>query len=170
MEPVDEPDDWADRHVARWRDHWIDVAFDDEVEAITVRINRIVRYFRRAKQEAIAEAGLQESEYDTLHHLMIRDTPGQASPSNLAEDLDISNAGMSGRLESLEKAGWIQRRTTLEDRRRVHVEVTKAGIEAWRRAMGLRGRAEDELIGELSAEERTELARRLKKLTLRLEE
>jgi DNA-binding MarR family transcriptional regulator len=163
------PDDWADRHVARWRDHWIDVEFDDEVEAITVRIGRIVKHFRRAKQEAVASAGLQESEYDTLHHLMIRDTPGQANPSDLAEDLEMSNAGMTGRLDALERAGWIQRRTSPEDRRRVHVEVTRAGVDVWRRAMGLRGRAEDELIGELSAEERTELARLLKKLTLRLE-
>jgi DNA-binding MarR family transcriptional regulator len=167
---ADEPDDWADRHVARWRDHWIDIAFDDEVEAITARIDRIVRYFRRAKQEAVAEAGLQDSEYDTLHHLMIRDTPGRANPSDLALALGISNAGMTGRLDSLERAGWIQRSTSAADRRRVHVEVTKAGVEVWRRAMGLRGRAEDELIGELSADERTELARLLKKLALRLED
>lgn len=165
-----EPDDWADRHVARWRGHWIDVDFDDEVEAITVRIGRIKEYFHRATAEAVAEVGLQEHEYQTLHHLMIRDTPGQANPSDLAQDLGISNAGMTGRLDSLEAAGWIQRRTSPEDRRRVHVEATKAGVEVWRRAMGLRGRAEDELIGELSAEERTELARLLKKLTLRLEE
>lgn len=170
MNTVEEPDDWADRHVARWRGHWIDVDFDDEVEAITVRIGRIVRHFRRAKQEAVAAAGLQEHEYDTLHHLMIRDTPGQATPSDLAEDLGISNAGMTGRLDSLEAAGWIQRRTAPEDRRRVRVEATKAGVEVWRRAMGLRGRAEDELFGELSAAERTELARLLKKLALRLEE
>ncbi|MDH2413545.1 MarR family transcriptional regulator [Nocardioides sp. CER19] len=165
-----ERDDWADRHVARWRDHWIDVAFDDDVEAIIVRISRIVRYFRKSKQEAVEAAGLQESEYDTLHLLLIRDTPGQATPSDLAEDLGISNAGMTGRLDSLERAGWIQRRTSAEDRRRVQVEATKAGVEVWRRAMDLRGRAEDELIGELSTQERTELARLLKKLTLRLEE
>jgi DNA-binding MarR family transcriptional regulator len=170
MANAEQPEDWADRHVARWRDHWIDVAFDDEVEAIIVRIDRIVRYFRKTKQEAVAAAGLQDSEYDTLHHLMIRDTPGQANPSDLAEDLGISNAGMTGRLDSLERAGYLQRRTPPEDRRRVHVEVTKAGVEVWRRAMGLRGRAEEELIGELSAEERSELARLLKRLTLRLEE
>ena len=170
MANVEQPEDWADRHVARWRDHWIDVAFDDEVEAIIVRIDRIVRYFRKTKQEAVAAAGLHDSEYDTLHHLMIRDTPGLANPSDLAEDLGISNAGMTGRLDSLEKAGYLQRRTPPEDRRRVHVEVTKAGVEVWRRAMGLRGRAEEDLIGELSAEERSELAQLLKRLTLRLEE
>lgn len=166
----DERDDWADRHVARWRDHWIDVEFDDEVEAIAVRIGRIVRHLRQAKQEAVAEAGLQEAEYDTLHLLMIRDTPGSASPSALAEDLGISNAGMTGRLDALERAGWVQRRSSPDDRRRVQVEVTRAGSDVWHRAMELRGRAEDELVGELSAEERTQLARLLKKLTLRLEE
>ena len=34
-------EDWTDRHVARWRDHWIDVAFEDDVEAIVVRIGRL---------------------------------------------------------------------------------------------------------------------------------
>lgn len=170
MAPPTEPEDWADRHVARWRDHWIDVAFDDEVEAIMVRIDLLVRHFRRTKQEAVAAAGLQDSEYDTLHHLVVRDTPGRASPSDLAHDLGISNAGMTGRLDSLEKAGWLRRRTSSADRRRVEVEATDAGIEMWRRAIALRGRAEDELVGELSAVERTELARLLKKLTLRLEE
>jgi DNA-binding MarR family transcriptional regulator len=167
---ADEAEDWADRHVARWRDHWIDVAFDDEVEAIVVRIGRIVSYLRKAKQEAVAETGLQEPDYDTLHHLVIRDTPGRASPSDLAGDLGISNAGMTGRLDALERAGWVRRRTGEEDRRRVQVEVTDAGIEIWRRAIKLWARTEDELIGELSSEERTDLARLLKKLTLRLED
>lgn len=170
MAAAEEPEDWADRHVARWRDHWIDVEFDDEVEAITVRIGRIVRYFRNAKQAALAEAGLQEFEYDTLHHLMVRDTPGQAAPSELAEDLGISNAGMTGRLDSLERAGWIQRRASTQDRRRVLVEATRDGVAVWRRAIDRWGRAEDELVGELSAAERTELARLLKKLALRIED
>ena len=31
-------EDWVDRHVARWRDHWIDIHFDDEVEGVMERI------------------------------------------------------------------------------------------------------------------------------------
>jgi DNA-binding MarR family transcriptional regulator len=161
---VDE--DWADRHVARWRDHWIGVSFDDQTEAVFVRINRLGRYLDRAKQRAVAEAGLQDHEYDTLHVLMIRDTPGSASPSALAEDLGISGAGMTGRLDGLEKAGWIQRSTIPGDRRRVLVEVTRAGDAKWREAMALRGRAEEALMAELSTRERSTLARLLKKLTL----
>lgn len=162
-------EDWADRHVARWRDHWVDVPFDDEVEAIVVRMGRLVRHLRTTKQQALAEVGLQDFEYETLHLLIIRDTPGHASPSALAADLGISNAGMTGRLDALEKAGWIQRRADADDRRRVGIEVTRSGLDVWRQAMALRGRAEDELIGTLSGQDRAALAALLKTLTLTLE-
>lgn len=98
-------EDWTDRHVARWRDHWLDLDFDDQVEAAFVRISRIDRYLRGAKQRAIADVGLTDFEYDTLHVLMIRDTPGSASPGELAAELDVSGAGMTGRLDGLERAG-----------------------------------------------------------------
>jgi DNA-binding MarR family transcriptional regulator len=162
-------EDWADRHVARWRDHWIDITFEDDVESIVVRIERLTKHFRAVKQGALVGAGLQDFEYDTLHVLMIRDTPGHASPSALAADLKISNAGMTGRLDALEKAGWIQRRSAAEDRRRVDVEVTRKGAEVWRRAMELRGEGEGEVVHVLSAEERTALAGLLKKMTLSVE-
>ena len=162
-------EDWADRHVARWRDHWIDVHFEDDVEAIVVRIGRLTKHFRAVKQEAVQGAGLQDFEYDTLHVLMIRDTPGQASPSALAADLEISNAGMTGRLDALEKAGWIQRRSSADDRRRVEVEITRAGAAVWRRAMELRGEGEDEVVHVLTARERATLAALLKKMTLSVE-
>jgi DNA-binding MarR family transcriptional regulator len=163
---VTEDEDWADRHVARWRDHWIDVAFEDDVEAIVVRIERLKRYFRLTTQQALVEVGLQDFEYETLHQLMIRDTPGLASPSALAADLGISNAGMTGRLDSLEKAGWIQRAPDADDRRRVGIEITKKGAAIWRRAMDLRGKAEDEVVHALDADERATLAALLKRMTL----
>lgn len=162
-------EDWTDRHVARWRDHWIDVAFEDDVEAIVVRIGRLKHYFKLTTQQALVEVGLQDFEYDTLHHLMIRDTPGLASPSALAADLGISNAGMTGRLDALEKAGWIQRSADADDRRRVSIEITKAGAAIWRRAMDLRGRTEHEVVHALDDEERAMLAALLKKMTLATE-
>lgn len=164
------PEDWTDRHVARWRDHWLDIAFDDQVEAAFVRVGRIDRYLRQAKQRAVAEVGLTDFEYDTLHVLMIRDTPGSASPTELAGELDVSGAGMTGRLDGLEKAGWIRRIPSVDDRRRVIVEVTKAGIEVWRRAMDIRGEAENDLADALTERELATLNRLLKKVTVRSEE
>lgn len=165
-----EQQDWADRHVERWRDHWIDVTFDDDVEAIVVRIGRLQRHFRTTMQTAAAEVGLQDFEYETLHLLMIRETPGNASPSALAADLGISNAGMTGRLDAMEKAGWIQRSADADDRRRVSIEITRAGAAIWRRAMELRGQAEDQVVHQLDAAERATLAALLKRMTVYVED
>ena len=162
-------EDWVDRHVARWRDHWIDIHFDDEVEGVVTRIGAIARHLKATKKDALADTGLQDFEYDTLHMLMIRDTPGHASPTDLARDLGVSPAGMTGRLDGLEKAGWIQRRPSAEDRRRVGIEVTKAGAAIWRSAMARRGDTENALVGVLTPEEQVELNRLLKKMTLTLE-
>lgn len=131
-----------------------------------VRIGRLGRFLRKAMEAAVAEVGLQEFEYQTLHSLMIRDTPGTASPTALADDLGVSGAGMTGRLDGLERAGWVQRTSSPDDRRRVVVEITKSGAEVWRRAMALRGSQEEEMVGVLSDREKSQLNRLLKKMTL----
>ncbi|HEY3501797.1 MAG TPA: MarR family transcriptional regulator [Actinocatenispora sp.] len=163
------PEDWTDRHVARWRDHWSGIAYDDEVEGIVTRISQLARYLDHTVKDAAAASDLQESEYKTLHVLMIRDTPGSASPGELADDLKISGAGMTGRLDALEKKGWIRRVSAIDDRRRVIIQITPKGTEIWRGAMDNRGTAEDEMIGVLSTRERATLNRILKKLTLYVE-
>ena len=97
---------------------------------------------------------------------MIRDTPGTASPTDLADDVGVSGAGMTGRLDGLEKAGWVQRTASPDDRRRVVVEITRDGADVWRRAMALRGAQEEEMVAVLTAREQEQLNRLLKKLTL----
>jgi DNA-binding MarR family transcriptional regulator len=163
------PSDAADLHVERWRDHWVDVAFDDEVEAMTVRIAHIVRYLREQKHAALAQVGLQDFEYETLHELMIRDTPGHASPGALAGGLGVSNAGMTGRLDKLERRGFVKRVPGASDRRTVDVEATREGVAIWRHAMALRGTTEDELAAALSRDDLVTLNRLLKQLMLHVE-
>lgn len=164
------PKDAADLHVERWRDHWVlDEGFDDAVEAMAVRLMRIVRWFDDTTKQAVAQVGLQDFEYATLHALMIRDTPGKASPGELAEQTHTSNAGMTGRLDAMEKKGWIKRMPGQGDRRRVDIEATRSGVDIWRNAMHLRGRAETEAAAVLTPRELATLNRLLKKLTLHIE-
>ncbi len=163
------PEDFADRHVARWRDHWIDIPFDDAVEAAVIRIGKLCRYLRESKHAAVLELGLQDFEYDTLHTLMIRDTPGRASPRDLARDLGVSPAGMTGRLDGLERSGYVRRIPSSSDRRRIDVEVTHAGLDLWRQAMARRGHAEEDLMATLSQQELSTLNRLLKVLTVHTE-
>ena len=113
--------------------------------------------------------GLQDFEYDTLHALMIRDTPGRASPGELAQEMGVSNAGVTGRLESMEKKGWLKRMPGAADRRRVEVEATREGLRLWREAMALRGSAEHDVGTVLTPEELATLNGLLKKMTLHIE-
>lgn len=165
------PEDGTDRHVARWRGHWVleSAPYDDTVEAISTRIGVISRHLREHKKKAATQAGLQDFEYETLHSLMIRDTPGVASPTALAADLRVSPAGMSGRLEGMEKAGWIERTADPNDRRRLGVVATPSGIKIWRAVMTLRGNEEDDMLSVLSSTDRETLSALLKQVTLSIE-
>ena len=157
--------DHADRHVERWHG-WDAIPFDDDVEAATTRIGLLMKHLRNTKTTAVAEVGLVGAEYDTLHELMIRDTPGHASPTDLAHDLGLSPAGMTGRLDALEAKGYLRRVRDDDDRRRVDVEVTTSGFSLWQKAMHMRGATEDSIFAALTAPELKTLNRLLKKLTL----
>ncbi len=162
--------DGADLHVERWRDHWVlDKGFDDDIEAMTVRIGAIQKWFKTTSKDAVAQVGLQDFEYETLHALMIRDTPGRASPGELAQEMGVSNAGVTGRLESMEKKGWLKRMPGAADRRRVEVEATREGLRLWREAMALRGSAEHDVGTALTQQELATLNQLLKKMTLYIE-
>ena len=162
--------DEADLHVERLRDHWVlDKGFDDDIEAMTVRIGTIGKWFRSTTKDAVAHVGLQDFEYETLHALMIRDTPGRASPGELAQEMGVSNAGVTGRLDSMEKKGWLKRMPGADDRRRVEVEATREGLRLWREAMSLRGTAEDEVAKALTPRELASLNKLLKKMTMHIE-
>ena len=100
---------------------------------------------------------------------MIRDTPGRASPGELAQEMGVSNAGVTGRLESMEKKGWLKRMPGAADRRRVEVEATREGLRLWREAMALRGSAEHDVGTALTKQELATLNQLLKKMTLYIE-
>jgi DNA-binding MarR family transcriptional regulator len=166
---AEEQQDWTDHHVARWRDHWVDVHFDDDTEEIVTRIARLTRHLKQIRRDSAARTGLQDFEFDTLHRLMISETPGIANPSALAEELGLSGAGMTGRLDGLEQAGWIRRTPSPVDRRRVDIEATPAGVDIWRRTMDHMGAEETALVGALTPDERGVMKTLLKRLTLAAE-
>jgi DNA-binding MarR family transcriptional regulator len=101
---------------------------------------------------------------------MIRDTPGRASPGELAQEMGLSNAGVTGRLDSMEKKGWLQRTPGVDDRRRVEVEATREGLRLWREAMELRGSAENDVATALTTAELATLNELAKKKTAPSEE
>ncbi|OKI69189.1 MarR family winged helix-turn-helix transcriptional regulator [Streptomyces sp. MJM1172] len=159
-------EDSVDRHIARWSGK---VPFDVPTEAVITRIQLLAKHVNTGKERALAETGLQSFEFETLHRLASRGTPWRAPSAELAAELVLSPAGMTGRLDTLEKSGLVRRLRAAADRRRVEVELTEEGHRRWTEAMRWRGIAEAELIEPLDDSDRAALATLLKRMLLRAE-
>ncbi|MFI6600432.1 MarR family winged helix-turn-helix transcriptional regulator [Nonomuraea sp. NPDC050536] len=157
-------EDSVDRHLARWRGK---APYDEQVEAIVTRMQMLVKHLRAAKEASVAGAGLQYFEYDTLHRLVAHG--GSATPTELAEELMLSPAGMTGRLDTLESSGLVRRVRSTTDRRRVDIEITDKGHDLWTEAMSFQGDVETALISTLPPEDQTTLNTLLKHLLTQAE-
>ncbi|SEL25977.1 MarR family winged helix-turn-helix transcriptional regulator [Streptacidiphilus jiangxiensis] len=158
--------DSVDMHLARWQGK---APFDARVEGIITRIQLLAKLVGRAKDRALAEVGLQEFEFATLHQLSAREAPDRATPSELAAELMLSPAGMTGRLDTLEQSGLVRRVRSSQDRRRVDVELTEAGRARWLAAMKLRGQAENSMVAPLDPAEQDTLNTLLKRMLIQAE-
>lgn len=152
-------EDSVDRHLARWRGK---APFDERVEGIVTRLQFLVKHLAHTKEAALREVGMQDFEFETLHRLVARE--GAATPSELAADLLLSPAGMTGRLDTLERSGLVRRVRSTEDRRRVDVELTPKGHELWMDAMTIRGEVEARMVSALSPADQAVLDGLLKHL------
>ncbi|MYV99789.1 MarR family transcriptional regulator [Streptomyces sp. SID3343] len=162
----DQDVDSVDRHIARWRDK---APFDERVEGIITRIQFLTKHVSQAADRAFAEVGLQLFEFETLHRLASRGDAARATPSELAAELMLSPAGMTGRLDTLEQAGLVVRIRGTDDRRRVDVELTELGRTRWRAAMRLRGAAEHAMVEPLDRAEQATLEALLKRMLVHVE-
>ncbi|MFB9839884.1 MarR family winged helix-turn-helix transcriptional regulator [Actinoallomurus acaciae] len=137
-------EDSVDHHLARWHGK---APYDERTEAIVTRMQFLVKHVHQAKDRALAQVGLQEFEFETLHRLASHGA--SMTPSELARELLLSPAGTTGRLDTLEQAGLVRRLRGAGDRRRVEVELTAAGHAKWLAAMKVRAVVESDMIAAL---------------------
>ncbi|MEV4949119.1 MarR family transcriptional regulator [Streptomyces sp. NPDC053755] len=160
------PRDWTDEHVERWRP--VLPGLDPVVEGAVTRMKKLSVHLRRVREQSLVDFDLERHEFDTLHKLAGRG--GSAAPSELAQDLDLAPASVSGRLDALERRGFVRRTQSTTDRRRVVVELTAAGRETWLGAMDVLGHEEERLLGVLDEDERARLNDMLRRIMVVAEE
>ncbi|WP_245238883.1 MarR family transcriptional regulator [Streptomyces sp. MZ04] len=141
---------------------------DPDIEGAVTRMKKLTVYLRRIREQSLIDFDLERPEFDTLHKLAGRG--GRASPSELAADLDLAPASVTGRLDGLESRGLIRRTPSKKDRRRVDVELTKSGRLIWLGAMDVLGHEEYRLLGVLSKDERAQFSDMLRRIMLVAEE
>lgn len=160
--------DTVDQHLDKWMPLIPDL--DRHVEGAITRMQFLVIHLRRIKRASLAEHGLQDFEYETLHALGGRGEPYRAGPTELALETQTSPAAMTGRLDGLERRGFVRRRPSPDDRRKVIVELTDAGREVWLAAMSGTGVEETRLMGRLSRREQQQLDDLLRRMLVAAEE
>jgi DNA-binding MarR family transcriptional regulator len=155
--------DSVDRHVEHWKREIPDL--DPLVEGVITRMQMLLRHLHQTRQATLADTyGLEEHEYATLHFLGGCGPDHRATPSEIAAWHKMSPSGITGRLDALEKRGYIRRLPSPTDRRKVIVELTEEGRQAWRRTFDPQTDEETRVLAALTAEEREQLNDMLRRM------
>lgn len=102
------------------------------------------------------------------HLLWVVHQQGPSTQQSLARALDVSPRNVTGLVDALAGAGYVERRPHPDDRRATLVTLTAVGVEAMARMERERGEAADALVAGLSSSELAELDRQLGRLAERL--
>ena len=119
---------------------------DDGLLGVVVRLELAVN---RSLESITAGLGLSLGDYLVLG--VIRRSPGgRSAPTAISDVLGRTTGGMTLTLDRLEAAGWLRRSPDPTDRRRVVVELTRAGLDlatrvnealhVWERSLKLPGK------------------------------
>ena len=136
---------------------------------VTARISRVALHIERMQETAFGRFGLNRGEMGVLGALALAGPKQQLSPTQLFKGLMLSSAGITSRLDRLERGGYVKRTRHPRDRRGVLVELTPAGRKVFEQAVGADAGREAELLAGLTRDDQRTLATLLKKLLARLE-
>lgn len=136
---------------------------------IVTRIFRLARYLEQARELELAHLGTDRATLDVLAMLRRSGKPYRMTAGELTEASLVTSGAISLRLDKLQRAGLITREFHDSDRRRVNVELTKAGMDLVDSVVGDLMDRETALLDTLSEEEQSDLRRLLKKLLFRFE-
>jgi DNA-binding MarR family transcriptional regulator len=155
-------DDLTDRVLTGWRGARPEL----EVGALQVtgRLSRIGPLLARRQESVFSRFGLNRGEVGALSALRIAGPPHRLSPTRLGRGLMLSSAGVTSRIDRLERRGLVRRLADPDDRRGVIVELTDQGLEVVDEAVAAVTISDRQLLERLDTEEIAQLEGLLRKL------
>lgn len=159
--------DLTDRLLAAWGEARPDL--DVGELQVTARLSRIGPLLARRQEEAFSRFGLNRGEVGMLSALRVAGPPHVASPTRLARGLMLSSAGVTSRIDRMERRGFVRRLPDPNDRRGVLIELTDEGLAAVDAAVAANAVSDRQLLTRLDAEEMKQLESILRKLLAVLE-
>lgn len=162
MEP-----DWTDRMLEHWAGR--DPRLEREGAQVISRISRIALHLSRWEDDVFGQFGLNRGEVGVLAVLRATGPPHRLSPTHLSRALLLSSAGMTSRLDRLERRGLLSRIPDPDDRRGVLVELTDHGARLADAAVAAIADGQTRVMAGLTAEEIRTLGELLRKLQASIE-
>jgi DNA-binding MarR family transcriptional regulator len=104
----------------------------DRIRALERAFHRVGEAERRLRQAAADQLGMGITDLDTL---LLLDEYGALAAGRIAEALAITTGAVTGLVDRLERAGWVERARHEADRRQVLIELAsarRAAIDAHR--------------------------------------
>ena len=154
--------DSVDRHVEHWKREI--PALDPLVEGAFTRMHMLLRHLKQTRHAELAAHGLEDYEYATLHYLGGCGPEHRATPGEIAAWQQMSPSGITGRLDALEKRGFIRRVPSPADRRKVIVELTEQGRQAWLSTFNPQTNEEANVLAALDPDEQEQLDSMLRRM------
>ncbi len=160
-------DDPTDRLLTGWDEARPDLAVG--ALQVTARLSRIGPHLARRQEEVFSRSGLNRGEVGALSALRIAGPPHRLSPTRLARGLMMSSAGVTSRIDRLERRGFVRRLPDPNDRRGVIIELTDEGLEVVDAAVAAISASDRQLLERFDPQEIALLEGLLRKLLSALE-
>ena len=136
---------------------------------VTGRLSRIGPLLAKRQESVFSRFGLNRGEVGALSALRISGPPHRLSPTRLGRGLMLSSAGVTSRIDRLERRGLVRRLPDPDDRRGVIVELTDQGLEVVDAAVAAVSISDRQLLERLDPKEIAQLEPILRKLMSGLE-
>ena len=150
---------------------WDETRPDLDVGAlqVTARLSRIGPHLARRQEEVFGRFGLGRGEVGALSALRVSGPPYRLSPTRLAKGLMLSSAGVTSRIDRLERRGFVRRLDDPDDRRGVIIELTDEGREVVDAAVAALAISDRQLLERLDPHDVEQLEDLLRKVLALLE-
>lgn len=156
-----------DEQIAAYQREFRDL--DPQVEQVVSALGRLNRRMNVGYGRQLADLGISNAEWEVLKTLVVAGSPYRLGPGELAKRLGLTPAAMTHRIDRMANEGLVTRDRDENNRVRVIVELTDEGRTKWLEAMRMASAFEEDLLQDLSGEERGALGEMLIRLLRRVE-
>lgn len=119
-----------------------------------LRLSRVLAAIKKEVSKAHASYGLAPGDFDVLATIFRKDA---ATPTQLAEQLLLSKAGITGRLNNLKKRGLVAEKTSANDKRGKSITLTAEGKTTLLSVLKFHTQAERRILDKLPESQQNSL-------------